>query len=427
MTPDDHLIDNRVREVFTEYESQPPGHVWNRLEQTLSIRRMQQARIRRTWMLGAAALLLAFVTGYYTALHIIQPSTLIQPSMTADLQPPVAKGRQQSLTSSPGTGIQPVAVGESKAGNLPSFSTDYSRMANEPTRDLFTETSFIEPAQVAWSEEYYMPDLLIPRHDIIKLQDFLPPQIPSLVIPVKKKHQDERWSIACAAGQTYSNYYNTGTSVTDGSEYDHTLLGSTKDQLNRPMVSATMTVDYSFSKRIGLSTGLSYHQFSTQLISEAGSVATLSSNKPVISPFGDISFNSEIRGNLAKSPLLEINSGQFEQHFSYLEFPVTGRFLIIDRQVGLAVKAGVGANLLTANQVFLIEDEESSQVGQTKGLRDLYLSGIMGMEIYIKLHPRLLLSFNPVYRHALQPVSSESSSDPHLLSLGLYSGLQYQF
>lgn len=237
-----------------------------------------------------------------------------------------------------------------------------------------------------------------------------------------------RWTIAGLAGQTYSNYYEADGSrqALDGL-YQQDVSSGTGEQITHPLVSYGLAVDYQITSRFGVSSGLGLHYFQTPMIQEVSGLTILSQKKPIANAFGSVSFNDAgIKSTLAKNPLIELYSGRLEQKFSYFEIPVTATYLIIDKQVGLSVKAGFGNNLLLENKVLFTDENISREMGYTEGLKSYYLSGILSLDLYLKFRNKWQANFSPVYRHALQPVSNDPM-DPHTFSFGLYSGVKFRF
>jgi hypothetical protein len=169
------------------------------------------------------------------------------------------------------------------------------------------------------------------------------------------------------------------------------------------------------------------HQFSTTLADvQQSEIATLTSSQPVGNALGQISFNQKIQSDLSKNPVLEVNADRFKQHLSYVEIPLMASWRIADRRLGVGINAGFGTNLLIDNTVTLTEESETRVVGQTEGIKDMYVSSIVSLDLILNLHPKWSWSFTPLYRHALQPVS-DNDYDPRIISFGLYTGLNYRF
>lgn len=443
MTTQDNHIDKRVKDSFSEYRVSPPTGIWNRLEQSIEIQRHARIMLIRRRIILVAAVMAAFITGYFFA-TINYNSELIVADTTVSTLP--AKSNEQEIFTAGKQSDQP----EVAASSLEQMERKVSNAGMRKETDIITQaqqpvvaqTPVLQglPATMNLAEIEYVETVLISHLDIPTLKPgFLIPVIGSVkttkdpvnyLIPdvgAPSSPTQNRWSIAGMAGQTYANYYQGINNQSIDGVYQHSVVSTTQEKITSPLASFTLAVDYNLSSRFGISSGLASHNFSTPLHYGSMEKVTLNNQKPLVNAFGVIELNDEIRNDISKSPNQTVNSEQFEQSFSYFEIPMTATYRIIDRKIGLGVKAGLGGNFLTDNKVILhMPDGESDVLGETDGVRDFYLSGIFSLDLSLKIFNKWHASFTPVYRHAIQPVSN-TSLNPHTFSVGLYSGLRYRF
>ncbi|MFO7721774.1 MAG: hypothetical protein R6V49_00980 [Bacteroidales bacterium] len=440
MTLQDYQIDKRVKESFGEYQVSPPASVWNRLEQSIGNGKRARVALLRRRFLAVAAVILAFITGYLAAILYSPQQEILLPG----------EGQQQLASHQPRPELPDVVVTpvhpteKAPDGNngipVPSGRNSLLQAYLEPqTGKLPPMQQLFTMLTVQDSPYDFTDDLVIPEAGYPYLITSLPPgqdAIPTFIdVPDNGNNAyGGRFAVAGLAGQTYANYYLTNLyqqySYSTGQVYEfyqHDIVASSKELVNKPSVSYGVTMDFGITQRIGISTGIATHQFAAPLTYGSGEIALLSIQKPVYNQFGVVHFNENIRSEMAKNPLLAVNTGEFIQKFSYVEVPVTGVYTLIDRKVNLDIRAGVGGNVLTGNKVVLVTSEETTEMGTTDGMRRFYLSGVAGLDVSMQFGEHWRASFSPVYRHALQGVSHQESPKPHIISLGLYTGLRYRF
>lgn len=130
--------------------------------------------------------------------------------------------------------------------------------------------------------------------------------------------------------------------------------------------------------------------------------------------------------------LLDMQGNSLRQSFGYIEVPVTVRYMIADRLPGVQLKMGVAANFLYENNVYLVSQQSESPVGQTLGVRDLGFSGIGGLALTLPVSHRMRVFVEPTFRYFFTPVMGSGADGiagftarPYTFSVN--SGLSYRF
>ena len=439
MTHKYHHIDKRVKDSFHEFRAAPPPGAWDRLDQAISGQKRGRLILLRNRSIMAAATVAVLIAGYFILFMNQRPDlpVLISDVGNAEVSPdkteisPGSKEPARHNVSETKAALESDAISEQQ--NF-AARVDQESDAIKIKNVEIEEHRFTKPA---------LTQLEISEHLLDESIEFTAPVIPFKLPVISPRNYPEyliadaatpgsesgyRWTVAGLAGQTYSNYYEAGGSrqPMDGL-YQQDAGAVAREQFTHPLVSYGLTVDYQVTSRFGVASGLGVHYFHTPMIQEVSGLTILSQKKPVENAFGSVSFNDAgIQSALAKSPLIELYSGRLEQKFSYFEIPVTATYLIIDKQVGLGLKAGFGNNLLLENKVLFTDENISREMGYTEGLKNYYLSGILALDLYLKFRDKWQANFSPVYRHALQPVSNDPL-DPHIFSFGLYSGVRFSF
>lgn len=433
MNLQDNPIDQKVREAFNQHEVAPPEGGWAHLEQALLMNKRAKVILLRRWILGAAAVFLAFFAGYQVALQIQDSNTLMPDIYTAqkikqsdNLQVPATEKMQEAVHSpNIPTQSSPYQRQERQLRNRPAAGFATSGKQTTPVIDLNTYLELKESAFAADLPVFIPDEMVIPTLSfIIRPKD---PIIAMVQDPPPSKELKTRWQVSALAGRTYSNYYTAGEAAVQDVDYQHNLVSSTRNQMTSPLISYGMALQYGIAPRFSLCTGASLTQFSTTLIPTSGYAAVLSNFKPVSNAFGEVEYNEATRENLEKTAMLEVTQGEIMQQFSWVEIPLYGSYTMVDGRIGFSIRAGLGSNVLQKNKVYLKEEGSVSEIGQTDGLRKIYLSGLAGFDLQFKIASSWNFSFSPTYRHSLQTVSTGSEAQPFLMNLGLYSGIIYRF
>jgi len=433
-------IDRAVRDASGYFEATPPAGMWAHLERSLnSNTRAGVVSFRRT-VLSAAAVVLAFIGGYFLAMMVPSDISDGMPGYSPRIAYSASDiaGMEESegledflleasvvsastgLASKPGVGgFKETTINNLATVTLPTAETDAAMplLTAHLTATILPELNHIEHLPAT--------DRSLPPQRIA-LPATLPHQLPD-IIPSPHRATLPRWSVAGVAGQTIANYYQSSAMPVSEGVYRHDLMSSTKEQILSPLLSWGVSVQYRVTERAGISTGLAFHQFSTPLINPVAAEFTLMSNDNTVgNPIGPVELGQETVKSLQKSPGQEVNTGDFAQHFTYMEVPLTATWRVSFSRIGIGIRGGIGSNILSGNNVLHTTEDEQHIVGTTAGVRPVYFSGIVGADISLRLDDQWSWSFLPVYRHALHPVS-KSPYDPRIVSFGLYTGLQFRF
>ncbi len=440
MTGKEHHIDKAVRGASSGFEAAPPPGVWSRLDRSLDARQRGAVLSIRRKILTTAAVILAFVSGYFLAMvsridspdmaPIQTPLLAVEYADTAEAATPLLPAPRVTTHSAPSEPLiashESTSIPLSPRHHDPIDPIHPTRPTQPSDQPIHTTTPQSELPQIAFNE--WLPDfdgLIIPV-----LEPFTSPVTPPLNTDFQAVDRlpGSRWRIAGIAGQTVANYYQTSAAapLADG-VYQHDMMGTMGEQMLSPLFSWGLNLQYQLSTRTGISTGLAFHQFSTPMVNPVTANYTmLSSGKLGTNPLGAVVLDQTVEMSLAKSPGQEVNPGDFTQHISYLEIPITATWGVSFNRVSLSLSGGIGGNLLQGNDVMHTTESDRQSIGTTDGIKELYFSGILAADVSIRLDEQWHWSFLPVYRHALHSVS-QSEFRPRIISFGLYTGLQFRF
>ena len=253
----------------------------------------------------------------------------------------------------------------------------------------------------------------------------------------------QRWSIAAMASPTYYSSFSTSSDLLSGQ-----LMSS-----EQPIVSYSggVAFSYNLSKRFSVQSGIYYSALGQKVeginsfegfrqydnTKGDNNFEVLTSSGVVSATNPDVFLNADVSERILtaytkdvfdpkKSSLQYINNS-LTQSFSYLELPVTLRYKVIDKTIGLNLIGGLSYNLLVHNSVYTTINGSKYPIGDTKGLNPLSLSSSLGMGMEYNFSDKLSLNLEPTFRYYLNPFNVSTGTFIHPYSFGIFSGISYKF
>lgn len=115
----------------------------------------------------------------------------------------------------------------------------------------------------------------------------------------------------------------------------------------------------------------------------------------------------------------------------YLSFPVAIKYTITKGKVSLSAMAGAAVNRLIKGKVETsVEDgtnNEPEVADKLQGLKKVYFSGLTGFGINYQLYKKAAITFAPVYRFALNSINKDAAVKSYPNSIGLTTGIKFDF
>jgi hypothetical protein len=154
----------------------------------------------------------------------------------------------------------------------------------------------------------------------------------------------------------------------------------------------------------------------------------------IVSISGDIYVNSYKLNAIHQTDAIAdafsdaVNAGEgIRQHLDYLEVPLNLRYTLVDRSIKLQLVGGMSTNLLVNNYVTMEGDGGSKEIGYLTNVRNVNYSGNAGIGLVYHFLDNLSLSIEPRFRYFLNSVNDGTLPATRPYTLGLYTGLNYQF
>lgn len=467
----DKNLDELFRDKLLNYEQEPPAYL---LENILT--GAARARRRKTvlfWRVAgvAAALLLAFVAGWQlntsTRHELGQPvvvsqqlstETPDQPKERIIDTPPVAESKS-SASAQTALVVRHSSVQDTSGLNNEKSTAEADHLSAESSVVVSDdESTLLKPLKSLWG--LINPD----TESALVLQDkkevpadtsekTIDQQIMELnhqmMLAQNEKEKKGRWLVGGQVAPAYSV-----TRASHSEQYASTMLNSSSDT---PVeLGGGVSVEYKTRKRWSLQSGVYYsgleqksgnsgysggrkeYAFSDQgaaYFNASVNIDARTSNMMMNSTSGVIEFSGIPSGIVLGTSLEDkslasavvVSEAQFIQNFEYIEIPLYLRYTLIDSRFDVEMMGGFSSNLLVGNQTFMDSGDGKSRVGKTKDMEALNYSGTLGIGFRYGLSKHISLNLEPRIKYYLNSLSNNSSVSYKPYSIGVFTGLSYEF
>ena len=466
-------IDEVFREKLLNYEQEPPAYLLeNILDGAAGVRRKRKIIFWRVASI-AAALVLAFVAGWQ--LKYMNNDTADQPVVVNQNFTPETK---TAITVIPETDIAETAIqktqvatirssGETKsdkrlhAGSRISFLEN--KITNNPMVNARTvESALLHPIQILSQLISHNNRFDNALHEMeVKVPGNKQPDMTIDQQIIAQNHQqllaqNETHKVRWLVGAQVSPAYSASRS-SHSQDYASNMLSSTANPID---LGGGISVEYKKGKRWSLQSGV-YYSGMAQASGNSGysnknlfaqsdnssgrgveyfnapvNIDAKSSKMMMNSTAGIIEFSSipsgmvvgtNLEDKTLTSSAVVISDARFIQNFEYIEIPLYLRYTIIDSRFDVEMVGGFSSNLLVGNQTYMDGNSGKSLVGSTKDMEPLNYSGTLGVGLKYGLSKRIFLNVEPRVKYYLNSLNSNSSITYKPYTIGVYTGLSYEF
>ncbi len=157
------------------------------------------------------------------------------------------------------------------------------------------------------------------------------------------------------------------------------------------------------------------------------------------STMGSISYNNNtamgVEQNLLKSGVyLEASanaisnqpeSTTLKQLLDYIEVPLMVRYSVLNKKQVITLAGGFSTNFLVDNNVYLIENGEHVNAGETDGINGVTYSSTLGIGLELPLGKSFRFSLEPRFKYYLSPVNSQGYNSFRPYSFGIFGGVSF--
>jgi hypothetical protein len=475
MQNSDNNTDKLFRDKLLGHEVVPPPGVWNNIVNSMEAKNRKK---RVFWLLSfasAASLLIAFLAGWYLAVKLPDEKNL-----QANFVPVKSEVPYQPLNSQTSTQSNTL---QAESGLLQSESPsvhDKIQIQNSKSvqysHEVQTDLNAFSDAETSQRESLFVKFLsplraFIPSgrkndHDLIAMnnQEYFSEADRALIAKNmnsnKKTSKDEKHAVWAVGVQASPVYRFNGAGSANIQESDPLFnMGSSEGSSSYVAnVTGGVKVEINTGKRLSVQSGVNYGEIS-QNSGEVG--VSFAGHNWITDRFG-IATDKEYAANpnninsLSNNMILKTQIGlaniempqgvalatvndsknfapevarnyNLEQRAGYLEIPFVVRYKIIDKRFDLLVLGGINTNFLMSNNASLVDKNEVIGNGKTEGLNPLTFSSSVGMGVNYSISNRFNLSLEPTMKIQLNSMNQQSGFDSRPYSLGIFTGISYQF
>jgi hypothetical protein len=254
---------------------------------------------------------------------------------------------------------------------------------------------------------------------------------------------DPRWMVGAALSPLYSFRDAAPEAIAGMPDHESGMVA----------YAGGVQVGYRTTRRLALETGIFFNKMGVDIgapgvqafskeydfapigaeSSRSEIIAVSNSVGNIITKSGEIyvnnyKLNASYDANSIQENVTGVLSDQtIRQHLDYLEVPLNLRYTVIDRNLKIQVVGGLSTNLLVNNYVTMETTEGTSEIGYLSNIRTVNYSGNAGIGFVYYFLDRLSLSMEPRFRYFLHSVNDATLPATRPYTLGLYTGLNFNF
>ena len=467
-------MDKKFRDKLEGFSAEPPSHVWDNIQRQLASKRKNRRLVLLRWIAAAAVVLLAFLAGWY----FNEKSDKVIPSRVENKLAPIEKimpqpennvtkqqQNDQNKQDNKITGnevttesVFSVANKTEQAVRAATKSETVTTMPENVQKEHAGELLFQKIKMSFLDSKLASLSVRLPKVSLKQkeeTQEDLLSESEKLLVAENVKQYSEsaerkgNWKMGLEVSPGYASQV---ASYTDSYAQDMTYSGS--DGSNN--VGGGLSVQYKTGKKWSIESGIYYAQngqrssntpeadyydsvagsaFDTEKSYFNTAVNLVNGQLAMNSTAGVIEFSGTPKGaelativedSYSGSNTL-ITSSEFSQVFDFLEIPLYVRYDIIDAKFGLQIMGGINAGIVTGNNVYMESQYGTQNVGKTKDISTLNLSGTLGLGLSYDLSKHISMAIEPRLNYYLNSINNNPDVDFRPYRIGFYTGVYYQF
>ena len=131
--------------------------------------------------------------------------------------------------------------------------------------------------------------------------------------------------------------------------------------------------------------------------------------------------------SLTTSDGILLTETDFEQRFEYIEIPLVFRYQLIDAVVDMQLLGGFNTSVLVANNAYARSEYGRERIGETRDMNAVNYSTSFGFGLGYGLSDKISIRVEPQLKYFLGSLNNNSEVDYKPYTIGIYTGLSYQF
>ena len=164
-------------------------------------------------------------------------------------------------------------------------------------------------------------------------------------------------------------------------------------------------------------------------VDAATNIISMNSSAGVIE-FSGIPSKVVIGNNIESNSMASavfVSDARFTQNFEYVEIPLYLRYNVLNKRFGIEMMGGFSSNLLVGNQTYIESNLGKTLVGKTNDMEVMNYSGTLGVGFKYGLSKSFFLNLEPRVKYYLNSLNTNESVSYKPYTIGVFTGLSYQF
>lgn len=130
---------------------------------------------------------------------------------------------------------------------------------------------------------------------------------------------------------------------------------------------------------------------------------------------------------LAADDGILLTQTNFEQNFEYIEIPLILRYQLIDATFDLQFLGGFNTSVLVGNNAYANSQYGNERIGETRDMNAVNYSTSFGFGVGYGISDKISLHIEPQLKYFLGSLNSNANVNFKPYTIGVYTGLSYQF
>lgn len=249
------------------------------------------------------------------------------------------------------------------------------------------------------------------------------------IIDEEEKEVFNRWRVSPNVAPVYFNSLGEGSTI-------HSQFNENNKSTNVNL-SYGIAASYSINKKLKVRAGINSVGFDYRT---NGVLTSDVSSRSSINSVGDINtikFNQNASAtNYMSSRVMQLSDAPevvktadlsgLEQRFGFIEVPLELEYNLVDKKVGLNVIGGLSTFFLNNNDIYAVQNGNSTLIGEANNLNDISYSANFGLGAYYNFSKSLQFNFEPMFKYQINTFSN-TFGDFQPFFVGVYTGLSYKF
>jgi hypothetical protein len=462
---EDKNNDQIFRNKLKNYSVDPPEHIWTGIQDQLMKSKRSRRIIYLRWISAAAAVLLAFLGGWYFNQNSETAETLTLEKSTVQ---PIDENIPGIENIEPSANIEELVASAVESEQLKTETKIIKLKAASVKSDEFlitaTESSSeesinlkeIEGRKPAFPINRYKENELHRIKPEYALLDGLSDADREILANNANsnnaiKNNDPKWRLGMMVSPGYSSQVTNHSDVYASNMTYSASNGNTN-------VTGGISVQVKTSRRLSFESGIYYDQngqnsenslqmfamfdrnedmysnakndyFSNSVEVKDGSMI-MNSNAGVIALDGlpnGAEISTGMESLVTGAPNTLVTSGDLSQVFDFIQIPFYLRYKVVDSRFDVEMIGGINAGMLVGNNAYINNEYGAQNIGKTKDISPLNISGTLGVGLNYKLSDHFSVGAEPRFNYFLSSINKNSDVSYKPYRIGFYTGIYYEF